>query len=1118
MKNFLRKPVILATSILFFITPLSAQFNPANILNKELLKGYVKDISGENIGYHSFHPYATVALLTRVTDGNKTIEWETESIPAANNGKTVYFVWIAGYSSGTSTADRHFDLYINNQKALTFTTPAKRIEKNWSIKGVNGEELFFQQKSTDNAGDVYGNMYLKVPVSIYKKGAPLLLKVVGEKAESQDWYMTFKYEMSEKINIIPQPALIKRGKDTLQLIDVQIDHTKPGGKVTITTNTNKNIITQSLSLGVNTIEMLVPKALDGKNIKVKVAVQGMMNKEDVVQLKPVSYREFYFVSHSHNDIGYSDLQDVVAQKQIKNIRDALVLIKKASAYPKEAQYKWNIESLWAVENFMKIAGEEEKKEFVEDVKSGSIGLPASYANLLTGICRPEDLIHFTEYAFQLNQLYDIHFNTIMISDIPGASWALVPALAQRGIKYISSGPNYVPTIPDLGDRVGHSDKAWGDKPFYWLSPSGKEKVLFWQASKGYSWFHNFNVGRAGEKTKSNLMQYLKELDSLKYPYEMVQLRYTIPADNGTTDSTLPDFVKKWNEKYISPKIIMANVSEMMEKFDKKYQNIIPVFSGDYSPYWEDGAISTAKEIATMKYAGERLNQGEILTTMLQPTKFDYENFYKAWRDVVMFEEHTWGSWNSISDPDNPFTLSQWEYKKQFATDGDNRSKQLMNTIIPARTISNIQSFNVYNTSSWNRTNLVFLSKEQSVVGDMVTDDSNNTCASQRLADSSLVFLAKDIPALGVKKYTITHQFSSLKSDLKVDQNVLENEFLKVTINRENGSIASIIRKESNEELVDKTKQQGINQYLYVPGRDPSKAVTASNVSIRIKENGPLVASLLIESNAPGTKKLSQEVRLTNGENRIDLIDIVDKLKVREKEGVNFAFPFNISNGSMKIDLGVGILEPEKNQLEGSCKDFNCVQRWVDISNDQHGITWTTNEAPLIEIGEMINEELVNNGYKLWKKKTDLSSTFYSYVMNNYWHTNFKVDQEGIVTFNYSIFPHDKFDAAEAAKRGIESNQPLIVSADDNTSTALQSLFTIENKNIILSTIKPSIEKKGIILRLYNTGYQSQIPQIKWGRLQPKKIFWSNTNQEKLQQYDPDESWSQFAFKTLYLEL
>jgi hypothetical protein len=258
--------------------------------------------------------------------------------------------------------------------------------------------------------------------------------------------------------------------------------------------------------------------------------------------------------------------------------------------------------------------------------------------------------------------------------------------------------------------------------------------------------------------------------------------------------------------------------------------------------------------------------------------------------------------------------------------------------------------------------------------------------------------------------------------------------------------------------------------------------------------------------------------LIKGLNRIDLINTVDKSKVREKEAVNFAFPFNITGGKMKIDLGVGILEPEINQLAGSCKDFNCAQRWVDISNNKTGITWTTNEAPLIEIGEMTNEELVNNGFKLWKKKTTLSNTFYSYVMNNYWHTNYKADQEGEVVFHYSLFPHNEFDAAEAAKRGIESNQPLLVSSSINNSSELKSLFTIENKNVLLSTIKPSVDKKGFVLRLYNASYQSQKPEIKWGRLQPKEIYWSNANAEKIKIFNADESWPPFAFKTLYLQL
>lgn len=34
-----------------------------------------------------------------------------------------------------------------------------------------------------------------------------------------------------------------------------------------------------------------------------------------------------------------------------------------------------------------------------------------------------------------------------------------------------------------------------------------------------------------------------------------------------------------------------------------------------------------------------------------------------------------------------------------------------------------------------------------------------------------------------------------------------------------------------------------------------------------------------------------------------------------------------------------------------------------------------------------------------------TQTFFSYVMNNYWHTNYKADQDGPVTFRYALRPH-----------------------------------------------------------------------------------------------------------------
>ena len=99
----------------------------------------------------------------------------------------------------------------------------------------------------------------------------------------------------------------------------------------------------------------------------------------------------------------------------------------------------------------------------------------------------------------------------------------VPGLAQTGIKYLSVGPNHMPQLAHGGYQVGHTIEAWGDVPFYWISPSGKEKILFWMSSHGYSWFHSWSMGNISWAGGAPILNFLDELEKQKYPYDMVQI-------------------------------------------------------------------------------------------------------------------------------------------------------------------------------------------------------------------------------------------------------------------------------------------------------------------------------------------------------------------------------------------------------------------------------------------------------------------------------------------------------------------------------------------------------------------------------------------------------------------
>jgi len=100
----------------------------------------------------------------------------------------------------------------------------------------------------------------------------------------------------------------------------------------------------------------------------------------------------------HNDIGYTDVQPEIEKKQWRNLDEALQLIKQTRDYPWESRFKWNLEVMWPLENYLAQATEEKRQEVVQAVRDGSLGLNGLYANVLTGLANAPEMSHFTDYA------------------------------------------------------------------------------------------------------------------------------------------------------------------------------------------------------------------------------------------------------------------------------------------------------------------------------------------------------------------------------------------------------------------------------------------------------------------------------------------------------------------------------------------------------------------------------------------------------------------------------------------------------------------------------------------------------------------------------------------------
>ena len=869
----------------------------------------------------------------------------------------------------------------------------------------------------------------------------------------------------------------------------------------------------------DSFELLLPIPNPSNDSQVEITVKsGDKEFSCSATVKPERNWQIHLIHQTHLDIGYTHTQEEVLDMQVNNIKNALKEIKRSASYPEEARFKFHPEGMWAVEEFFRTATAQEKKEFLIAARRGDIHMDALYAQAMTGIYTEEELMELMTSAKLFEKKYGIKVDSAIQSDVPGYTWGLATVLAKHGVKYFSGAPN-------SSHRIGHVFE-WADQPFYWVSPSGKEKILFWVPGKGYSWFQWGAIGKYDVEdnrlmirmNKGEILGYLDGLDNEGYPYDMVQLRYSIGSDNGPPDKNLSHVVKEWNEKYISPKLIISRNSQMFKEFEKRYGQSIPVVKGDYTPYWEDGCASTSLATSINRRACEKLQQTQTLWSMVSPAKKLHEKTDQAWQKMIMYDEHTWGAWNSISAPESEFVLTQERYKKQFAVDGARMTDDIAATVLAGCTRAGSSAIDVYNTTSWDRSDLVILDQDQSAAGDMVKDQAGNPVPSQRLASGELALVVNNVPAFGVRRYTIHSGQAHKTGTARANESGITNKLIKLTIDSKTGAINSLYHNKLNKELVDRSKGTGINDYLQIIGRDDKKGHQriSGNAKITIEDPGPLVATLKIETTAPGCKKLTRRVRVFSGSDKVELINTIDKVKEARPEGIYFGYPLNVPDGIAKIDVPWAVIQPEKDQMKGANKNYYCVQRWMDISNNDYGITWVTVDAPMLQFDPI---KIVATGWDNWAFRTFINpgQEFHSWVMNNHWETNYKAYQQGVFTFRYVLKPHaGGYNAVKAQRTGREVCQPLLAVNADSSCNAIDPLMKVNNDNIIITSVRPSRDGKALMVRLFNTTDEVQKVELEWGR-EIAKTWLSNPMEDAIEKAAKEISLVKFEVITLRVD-
>lgn len=885
-------------------------------------------------------------------------------------------------------------------------------------------------------------------------------------------------------SVKPTVLFVMDGKALKRRFELEIENGGPAAAGQVLVKGYPKPVTvplPSIPAGRSTVPVLLPDAAAAVKATFDLKM-GRSSASRKLTIPPQRKWTLYLLPHSHTDIGYTDLQSRVAKNHLDYLDSVIEFCKATEDYPEEARYRWNIEVSWALQNYLRSRPEAKARELLALLRSGRVELSGLFLQLSDAF-GAEELVRAVANPVDLSRAHGFPLRAAMNNDVNGYSWGLPQLFAQAGIKYFTTGINETRSKAPLRRP----------NPFYWQGQDGS-RVLEWNGEHYLFANYDLLLHESYDKSFPKVTDYLAKLGArVDYPYDLIAFHISgYVTDNCPPRMEISDRVREWNGKWAYPKLRLATMSEFFTALEKKYARTIPTYKLGWPDYWTDGIASTAFETGVNRTAHAELRSGEAWAALagLIDASFAYPaaDIAEGYENTMLYDEHTWGAHNSISEPDSEFARSQWAVKSAFAyTAGEigrtvqARSLQALARNIPA---ADAWSLAVFNPLSWERSDIVRVALPGAFAGEkkrpfkLVEKRTGAEVSYQVLDGRTLLFQTFAVPSLGYAVYSLVPdvQPSPPAPAASIGRNSIENRFYKVTVDPTSGGLSSIVDKETGEELVDRTSAWTLNQYIYenpVGGRaavdDMKKRAVFDRTSPVSAETspglqGPGASSLVIRSKAKPCPSIEQEIILYDGIKRIDIIDRLKKDEVAEPEAVYFAFPFRVEGAKVRFELAGATMRPETEQLPRTTRDWHTVQNWVEFAGARQSVVWSPLEAPLVQFGD------INTGK--WLEKLDLKNAFvFSYAMNNYWMTNFKASQGGAVTFRYSLTSRSGgADLVASTRFGWEAHAPLAavwIPEKGRGGLAGDGLpfVGLDKPNIVVQAVKAPAVGRGITLRL-----------------------------------------------------
>ncbi|MGD9558748.1 MAG: glycoside hydrolase family 38 C-terminal domain-containing protein, partial [Mangrovibacterium sp.] len=879
---------------------------------------------------------------------------------------------------------------------------------------------------------------------------------------------------SSHVEFLNAPVLFKEGGKSFQQVVVGYKSEVPG-EIVVTGN-NRELLKAGLKRGENHFLLTFPAVTRPEKVNLSVKINGGSAESYLIRLEPPKTWQINFVQHSHTDIGYTRPQSEILAEHMRYIDYALDYCDQTDNLHDDAKFRWTCESSWVTREYLRSRPQSQIGRLVKRISEGRIEVTGMYANMAE-IADENLMVDFLQPLREIGKL-DIPVRTAMQNDVNGIAWCMPDYFKNTGVNYLIMGINETRSVRPF------------DKPtaFWWEAPSG-ERMLAFRADHYMT--GNFFGLESKEINAENMLWHLADLDRSGYPFNRIGIQFSgYFTDNAPPSTAACELVRKWNEKYESPKLRLAVAGEFMEYVEANYAGQLPVYRNAWLDWWTDGFGSASRETAEVRKTQNMKQVDEGLFAMvsmmggeLSPElekKLDHIS-----ENAVFFDEHTCGADESISHPWSENSTKQWLQKGAYAWEALKRV-----TLLNEEALARFQPFlkkagfpviYVINSMGWKRSGQVklFIDYEVMPVERVVQVVDLSTgqhvpaqLLTKRREGAYWILEVSDVPALGFKALKIVPGHEPVKEDGRSGPGILENRFYKITVDKTTGAISSFYDKELQQELIDAENPYHIGQLVRETSekRDvpPFVRTSVSNVKLEQGDNGEVWKSLKILSDMDGFEKgtpanpkgIDLEIRLYEQVKKAEFLYMARKVINTNPEALYVAFPFRLPDSRIVFETIGGTLS-QGQQLPGSASDWNVAQNFVSVRGKKAQIIVVSNEVPLWQFSDF-------NMGKFERDPKPGKPWLYSWVMNNYWFTNFRAYQEGAFSWSYQLTSVSDTTNSYATRyawgeRNAFLTRTFPAGKNEFSKPLLETLRIDAPANAMLVNSRPSWNKKGAVL-------------------------------------------------------